>query len=251
MKRITIILIVFLFNSLIASAKCGPGGIFIVGESKTLYKNSILVLEFYAMRQGVVPDIGNKYLVWLRSKNAKVALQPIEVLKGEMEVTEIVFRPTCDLVEGEVYELVVDGLKNWDRFGRYNSETNKFEPYSFTIVKNTTVNTALSFTAAPLETKKEMEVYGCGPARYVHFSIAADPSVKYVRANVKNKSTGKTTTYILTIKNGEVLVGHGMCSGAFHFEDSEKFIVGFALVDDAGNTGQYSAPIDFTKPDLK
>lgn len=251
MKRPAIILTAFLFNSLIVSAKCGSSGIWIVGESKTLYKNSILVLEFYAMSEDIVPGIGNKYLVWLKSKNAKVIMQPIEILKGEMSVTQIIFRPTCDLIEGDVYELVIDGIKDWHGPRHYNSATNKSEPYSFTIIKNTSLLIPLLFTTAPLETKKEMEMYGCGPARYVHFSIVADPSLKYVRANVKNKQTGKTTSYILTIEKGEAIIGHGMCSGAFLFDEGEKFSVSFALVDNAGNTGKYSAPIDFTKPNLK
>jgi hypothetical protein len=250
MKRIAIIIAACFLNILTASAKCGGSGVFILGDTRTLYKNSVLILEFYAASQDLVPGIGNKYLVWLKSKNAKVALQPIEILKGEMSVTEVILRPTCDLIEGDVYELVIDNLKDWRGPQRYNSTTNKPEPYTFTIIKNNVGSIPLSFTSTPLETKKDMEVFGCGPARSVHFSIAADPSVNYVRANVKNNTTGKITTYILAITNGEVIIGHGMCSGAFLYDEGEKFTVSFALLDNAANAGKYSDGINFTKPVL-
>jgi hypothetical protein len=248
MKRITILLTACLLTSFMASAMCSSSGVSVVGDRKTLHKNSILILEFYGMSQDYVTGLGKKNLVWLRSKNAKVALQVIEVLKGEMNVTQVVFRPTCDLAEGDLYELLLDNLEDTRGLQRYNSETQKNEPYTFRIEKNTAINTPLSFTTTPVETKKEMTEYGCGPARFVHFSIAADRSLKYVRATVKNNKTGKTTTYILTIQDGKVVVGHGMCSGAFHFDDGDNFTVSFALMDNSGNTGRSSAPVNFTSP---
>jgi hypothetical protein len=251
MKRIAIIIAACLFNSLVASADCSSGGIYVARGSEKLYKNSILILEFYAMSQEVVPGIGNRYLVWLQSGNAKVAMQPIEVLKGEMDITQVVFRPTCDLVEGEVYKLVIDSLSEWHIPHRYNSTTGNREPYSFTILKNTAIDLPLLFTKAPVETKKELILMGCGPLRSVHFSIVADTSIRLVRASVKNNYTGKTTIYILPIENGEVSVGHGMCSGPFLFDKGEKLTVSFALLDYTGNAGKYSAPISFTKPVLE
>jgi hypothetical protein len=242
--------IALIFLSQSASAKCGPGGISVLSSRKTLTKNGIVILEFSAHAQEYVPGIGKKHLVYLRSGNASVLLQPVEVLKGEMLVTEIVFRPTCDLIEGDVYELQIDGLPKGVRVQDYNYETNKFEPNTFTIIAGNN-SPSLAFITTPLETKRSMDVFGCGPARYVHFRISADTTIEYVRANVSNAITGKTTTYIVAVKNGEAIIGHGMCTGAFHFDDSEKFTVSFVLLDDRGNEGKISAPIAFQAPQIK
>lgn len=251
MKTRIFFLLIAVIVSFSAFAKCGPGGISVLSDRKTLTKNGVVILEFSAFAQEYVPEIGNKYLVYLRSANASVLLQPVEVLKGEMNVTEIIFRPTCDLIEGDVYELQIERLANAERIlAEYNSTTNKFEPFRFAITGGN-INLSLAFTKKPVETKRSMDVFGCGPARYVHFNIAADTTLEYVRAKVTNAMTGKTTSYIVLVKNGEVVIGHGMCSGAFHFDDAEKFTVSFSLLDNSGNEGKISASIAFQKPQIK
>jgi hypothetical protein len=248
MKRYVIITLAVLFHSLVATAKCAFEGIYVVGYNQSLHKNSILILEFYYKSQDRVPEINNKYLVWLVSKNAKVALQPIEVLKGGMNVTEVIFRPTGDLVEGDVYTLQIDNLSKGESPDWYNEASNKFEPYSFAIIKDLPASSSLSFTKAPVETGKEYMPLGCGPARHVHFSIDADSSVRYVKAKVKDLYTGQTTIYILVVDKNTTSVGHGMCGGAFDFSDGEKYTVSFALMDASGNEGKFCDAIGFRKP---
>lgn len=229
-------------------AKCSSSGIFIVSDNRTLTKNGIIILEFYYYSQDLVPEMGKKYQVYLRSKNATVALLPVEVLKGEMHVTEIVFRPTCDLVVGDTYELTTDPLPNKEHiYGPYNATTRTWDPQVFTIVGSPAASKP-TFLNVPAETKKEVMAFGCGPAREVSFSISADQDIKYVRAKVKNLFTNKVTTYIITVKNGIAIVGHGMCSGAFLYDDGKKYTVSFSLIDDAGNESGASDAIAFEKP---
>ena len=125
---------------------------------------------------------------------------------------------------------------------------NKWEQLIFKI-SNSVDNDIPILNATPTEQKKTLVYYGCGPASWVYFKISGqDKSELFVRASVKNKTTGLTTTYILEIENALVKVGHGMCSGAFHFDNANNFDVTFQLFDQSGNKSNLTNSISFTKP---
>ena len=131
--------------------------------------------------------------------------------------------------------------------GQYSS-SNKSEQLTFKI-SNSVDNDIPTLIGNPTEQKKTLVYYGCGPASWTYFKISAqDKSELFVRARVKNKTTGLTTTYILNIENGLVKVGHGMCSGAFHYDNGDNFEVVFQLCDQSGNKSALTNTISFTKP---
>lgn len=229
-------------------ADCMPFGIRVVNDTRTLTKNGILIIEFYAESQTYVPGLGNKYPVYLRSKTASVLLQPVEILKGEMGLTEVVFRPTGDLAVSDIYELQIDNLPQ--QVQRYNSQQHAPEPYLFTIA-GTTFQTLPLLNKLPVETKNTMAMYGCGPERLVYFSIDASEGVKYVRAKVKSVETGKEISYIILIGDRTVMIGHSMCSGQFHFNDGKNYTVRFSPIDADGNEGQLSEAIGFKRPEME
>lgn len=133
---------------------------------------------------------------------------------------------------------------------RYNSLSKKSEELTFKI--SNSVDTDLpTLTITPTEQKKSLVYYGCGPASWVYFNLAAqDKSEIFVRASVKNKATGQTTIYILNLENGVIKIGHGMCSGAFHFDNSNNFEVVFQLFDQSGNRSSLTKAISFNKPNV-
>ena len=91
---------------------------------------------------------------------------------------------------------------------------------------------------------------GCGPSIWVIFQLSGyDKSELFVRATVKNKATGKTTTCIVEIKDGYVSIGHNMCSGPFNFDDGNEYEVSFRLFDQSGNEGEVASAIAFTRPE--
>ena len=248
MKNLTLVLLT-LFITTIASAKCGNNDITCLTKSSTLNKNGLIILEFYAESQSLIPELNNKYPIYLKSSNKKVQLTIIETLKGEMSLTQIVLKPSSALKANEVYTLVIDNLPVYERTpARYNSTTKKWEAPTFKITN--TVDTEIpTFSNTPTENKKTLVEYGCGPGSWVYFDmVGQDNSELFVRASVKNKATGQTTTYILGIENGLVKVGHGMCSGAFHFNGSTNFEATFQLFDQSGNKSAKSEVITFAKP---
>ncbi len=87
---------------------------------------------------------------------------------------------------------------------------------------------------------------GCGPAEIVHFcGEAKDDSPKLFLAKVLNTKTNKTTEYYET----GLSIGHGMCGGAFLFENDVTYQVQFGIMDASGNvTEKLTDPISFTGP---
>lgn len=244
-----IIALLMLCLPAMASAKCAFNGIYPLSENTTLNKNGLIVLEFYASSQSIVPELNKKYPVYLQAGKEKVILVVVEVLKGEFQVTQVIFKPAPGLKENTVYTLHIDNLPEYERAPRiYNEELEKWEAVTFRI-SPVTDQSKPSFLNLPAEAKKTMVEYGCGPARWVYFNLSKqDESETFVRARVKNLATGKQTEYILAIKNGQVMIGHGMCSGPFHFENGTEFEVSFSLMDQSGNKSEPTKNISFQAP---
>ncbi len=248
MRSISLILI-GLCTSTGVMAKCAGSGIYVLSDAKTLNKNGLIILEFYANSQQYVKGIGTTFPAVLISGKEKVVLNVIEVLQGEMMVTQVVLKPATELIAGNEYTLALQHLPNKDPGpARYSSLTNKWEALRFTV--NTTLDNDIPvISTVPTLKKKTYAVYGCGPAKWVYFNLTGiDQSELFVRTTVKNKATGKSTTYILKLKEGQVQVGHGMCSGAFNFDNGNEFEITFQLFDQSGNKGSVSNAISFEKP---
>lgn len=250
MQRIVLFFVTLLI-SLTAMSKCTSYGINSVSESSTLNKNGIIILEFYGRSQTIVKDLNKKYPIYFKSTSGKITLLPIEVLRGEFQLTQVLLRPSLDLKEGGFYELHIDNLTIFDgKPERYNKKIKKWESITFKINSNIDQEVPV-FTKLPVEIKKSMELYGCGPAKWVYFKVSVnDKSETFVRTKVKNVTTGKVTDFILPIEDGVVMVGHGMCSGGFLFGEGDNFEVSFSLLDQSANHSDFTDVIAFQKPVL-
>jgi hypothetical protein len=79
-----------------------------------------------------------------------------------------------------------------------------------------------------------------------------DSSEVAIQTTVKNIKSGVETTYYIMPQNNQILVGHGMCSGAFTFDESNDYEVEFSFMDSSGNiTSWVGDRIKFTKPIAK
>jgi hypothetical protein len=248
MRKSTLIILSF-FIATIASAKCANSGIYCLSKNSSLNRNGIIILEFYASSQTLISNLNKKYPIYLKSAGGKVQLNVVEIFIGEMRLTQIILKPETDLIAGTVYSLEIDNLPKYEnKPQRYNKISFKNESITFKI-DNIFDNEIPSFYKVPAVEKKTLVYYGCGPASNVYFGISGkDTSELFAKTTVKNKATGKITTYILNIENGLVKVGHGMCSGAFHFDNGENFEITFQLIDQSGNKSLLTNIISFTKP---
>ncbi|MFM2387889.1 MAG: hypothetical protein RL660_2646 [Bacteroidota bacterium] len=102
---------------------------------------------------------------------------------------------------------------------------------------------------APGVKSKEAFMYGCGPAEYVNFCACfIDNSPLVVHTKVKNVRSNEVSEFYLFSDSNRIRVGHGMCSGAFDFDENEKYEAIFTLMDASGNLSEPTAPIEFVSP---
>jgi len=183
-----------------------------------LNKNGWIVLEFYETNQAAIPELNKKRPIYLQSENEKVPLVPVEVLQGEFRVTQVILKPGTSLKVNETYVLHIDSLSQQEGTvdnDRWNSVTNIYEPFEFQIF-NKVDSLKPEMKGIPKEMDFRYKKFGCGLAAYVDFKLAGiDHSDFFTRVIVRNKATGKTTDYLVALKNGVVSVGHGMCGGPF------------------------------------
>ena len=233
------------FLALSGYAKCMDNGIYLLSRSSSLNKNGLVILEFYASSQSIIKELNKKYPIYLKSKKSKVTLIPIEILKGEMSVTQVILKPGPGIIPNKVYTLVIDHLP-----GNANRplKTDGGLPIKFKISNTNDIQKPV-LISIPEEQKKTIDLFGCGPASWVYFNVQAlDNSEFYVRIQVKSQVSGITTEYILNPENGQIMVGHGMCSGAIYFENGRQYEIRFQLVDQSGNKSTFTKPIKFTSP---
>jgi hypothetical protein len=153
------------------------------------------------------------------------------------------------------YELRIDSLDGYgEHTGRYNATTNKWEPVKWKISTGMDVSKPV-WKYPPLEVKKTIIHYGCGPAIGVSFSCNVKEDSEYlVKTAVKDTKTGKEVIYYLVPDKNEVYIGHGMCSGAFEFREGNRdafgkqYEVKFSLMDASGNITGWTDVISFTSP---
>lgn len=247
MKHLVLIALT-IFLTTIASAKCGYDGIWCINKSATLNKNGLIILNFYSHSQPVVAELNKKHPVWLNSSGDKVKLEVIQIYQGEWKETQVVLKPVAALKVNETYILTIDNVETKPE--RYDNSLHRYEPVKFTI-SNTMDNEIPVFASLPTVKKKTEHGGKCvGFGSWVHFNInGQDRSELFVKASVKNLTTGKTTSYILNIIDGETKVGGGICeSDAFKLENSDQFEVVFQLMDESGNKSAVTLGIVFTKP---
>ena len=210
--RHILVLISATLISTVATAMCASNSIDFLSRNRAINRNGLLILEFYGTSQSLIPNLNTKYPIYLQSKQGKTILSVIEVLKGGFRTTEVILKPSTLLKGNEKYEFKIDNLPEYERMlFYYNAKSGKDTSVIFTT--NNKIDKELPvLKETPVETKKYLQYFGCGPAIGVEFKInGVDTSELFVRASVKNEKTGEITDYILTIDDGQVSIGHGMC----------------------------------------
>ncbi|HTF02823.1 MAG TPA: hypothetical protein VK826_02325 [Bacteroidia bacterium] len=231
-----------------AHADCHSSGISVFPNGSTLRQNSILVIEGYGTSQKIISGLNSTYPVYLKSGDKRVELVVKETLVGQFLLTQAVLQPSHLLETGLTYTLVIENMPSSEVYGRYDPETRKWKQLTFTVISGNDTTSPV-VTGKPVEIRKSFIWYGCGPQKWVIFSCpVSDSSAFMVRTTVKDLTSGKETTYLLDPMNTEVIVGHDMCSGAFHFPGDENYEVSFSYMDASGNVTSPTEWIKFSEP---
>ncbi|MBB4807858.1 hypothetical protein HNP38_003174 [Chryseobacterium defluvii] len=248
MKPLLTLIITF-FCTATVYADCAGTGLWIFPSRETIKQNSVFILDGYAESQNVILGLNKKHNIYLKSGSKKIKLLVTEICVGEFYLTQAVLKPETKLEAGLEYTMYIDNLPEYEDFNKYNAATHKYEPVTYKVTaENDTEKPQIP--EKPKELKKTLVHYGCGPSTHVVFSNPAkDKSDIIVKTTVKNLKTGKETTYYIEPDGKEIRVGHGMCSGAFKFDDNNNYEVEFSFMDASGNLKVWTGErIKFTKP---
>ena len=234
------------------NAKCSYNGLTVFPTGKTLRQNSIIVIDGYLGSYAVIIGLNKKHPVFLVNEKQKVKLNVKEILNGEFGLTQAVLIPDTILTVGLDYTLVIDSLPSYEKLYRWNSNFSRREPIVYKVVDGLDTTKPV-FKKIPQEIKKSIIELGCGPEIFVVFECnVIDSSECLIKATVKSKKTGKETSYYVEPENGILNIGHGMCSGAFVFDEGDKYEIEFSIMDSSGNFNLWTGNrIKFTKPIYK
>jgi len=250
MKKLLILVFVSFF-SFSLFADCGFGGIGVFPIGNEISKNSIIMIEGYAMSQKTIKNLQEGNQAYLKSGNHIVELKMIDIFIGEYRLTQAILKPEEELIVGKEYRLEIDSLSRFDHIykrGAYN------KPVSWKVKDE--IDNEKPFWRSEMRPKflntSRIE-YGCGPAVYAHFQVKInDTSETLVKTEVMDLKTEKSTIYYLTSKDGKLDIGHGMCSGAFSLRKKGKYKVRFDLMDASGNSfGRWSEWTTFINSSTK
>ena len=249
MKKIIQILILLL-TTVDGFSKCASSGLYFWPTKQTISENSIFVIDGYATSQKIISGLGTTYKVYLKSDKQKIKLNVQELLVGQFSLTQAILKPESTLSVGQEYELVIENLGDLEsQVSKYNSETRQNEKIKWT-VNNLNDSIPPTWTSIPKFKNSSYDMYGCGPAVFANFTFSATENSEFlIKTTLKNATTGLETTYYLQPDEKQVVVGHGMCSGAFDFLGGDKFEVEFSLVDASGNLTKWTGDrIEFKRP---
>ena len=243
MKK-TILLFLLLINCLTVKAMCTSSGIKVWPEQQYISTNSIFVIQGYAQSQELIRALNKKNKIYLKCNSEIIILKVLKIVEGQYSLTQAILKPEKKLVYGKTYELKIDNLGMFDKDDlqitkwTVNSENDTQKP---------------EWNCKPSYLGLSYTSYGCGPAKSVDFCGKYkdnSPTLVYARVLDKNKKT--TSDYFLTSESQLISLGHGMCSGAFSFDENTNYEVQFGLMDASGNENlELTEPIMFSSPTEK
>jgi hypothetical protein len=248
------IIVLFFLSFSITSAKseCSSGAISCWPGYSSIKKNAVFIITFYGTSQNIVSQIDSKNHIYLKAGGEKLALLIKEIHKGEFGLTQVLLKPASELTEGSVYEIFIDSLPPYEILNRWNPQTKKNERPRWEVSNKRDIENP-KWLKPPTYVSKNVTQFGCGPGKTVNFNFqAGDSSGLLIKTTVKSLQTLKETTFYLDKEEGnQIQVGHGMCSGAFHFDDGDKYEVSFQLMDQSGNLSTKNAkPFRFSRPTI-
>lgn len=234
--------VICLLLSVSVHADCVGNLLTVFPEGNTIKQNSIIMLEGYGTSQSVIKDLDKKYPVYLSAGKSKVGLMVKEICVGQFDVSQAILVPKSKLIPGVEYTLVIDNLPENEFLNRFNVKTGKNEKIKYKVTADTDTDKPVLYQAIK-ELKKDYAMYGCGPARQVVFNMPVkDKSEVLIKTTILNVKTSQSTTYYLTPEENKIKVGHGMCGGAFTFDNGKYYRASFAFMDASGNITEVKGP---------
>lgn len=169
--------------------------------------------------------------------NRSVPLEVMAVHIGDMNVTQVLLRPSRALPVGGTWRLALDAPEMERERARDWLDDLKWtvEPAG---------GPAVGWSGTPADVGGSRAEYGCGPAVYLEIAtpLHGDPLGVLVEVSAPGRAP---TRYLLEVREGRIQVGHGMCSGPVGLARGVTYSV---RVISALNRDGTSVPAPTTQP---
>lgn len=249
MKKI-IFPLLLTFGIITAQADCSSSGMYFFPETKEISLNSMFIIEGYALSQKTINSFKER-TIYLESESGDlIELNLQEILKGQMELTQAIFCPVSELKPNTTYFLKYsDQTENEVReMMQYNREKKEREKVYWKTTDKKTLETLNSNLNIEFE-NTAVEHYGCGPSANAIFNIKnKSESEIWYKTEVVDLSTKDKKTYYIKEFNGKLNVGHGMCSGAFTYNNKGIYKVRFTPMNTDGKSLKKTDWVTFESP---
>lgn len=249
MKKILLSLI-FILAIKSVHAECSETGMWFYPNKKEINLNSIFMIEGYSLSQKTINSFKTRD-VFLEDKNGDlVKLELLEILKGEMRLTQALFKPLTNLKPCQTYYLKYSNQTKieTEEIKRYNLETNLYEEV-YWVTKENDLNSSINPNLSIEFSETEVMYFGCGPSANANFYIDSNTENEFLyKTELIEISTNKKAIYYLKDWEGIISVGHDMCSGPFKFKKESKYKVRFSPVNFRGKQLKSTKWIIFNSP---
>ena len=245
---ILIILLTFGLNTI--NAKCSSTGMKFFPKSQKISLKSMFIIEGYALSQTIVISFKNRKIYLVSSTGELIKLKLIETLKGQMLLTQAIFKTETELKPNTKYFLKYSNETKEEIAERqiWNSRNQKLEVVCWETTEKEN-NDLLNPNLKIEFNKTKVEYFGCGPSANAEFNVVnSNNSEIWYKTEVIELSTGKKTEFYLTINENKISVGHGMCSGAFTYNKNGKYKARFIPLNADGKELLFTDWTEYESP---
>lgn len=183
-------------------------------------EGALLLVEGYGDAQEKVSHLkdGDAYLV---SDNEKIPLLVWRSYRGALRIVVVALTPAKPLTRGKRYSVQFPfsaDHTDWMVAGADHDPPR--------------------WTSQVKVLDKSWTEFGCGPASEVWLDVPLSESPSAVLVTVAATKGAPENAMILPVRDGKVMLGHGMCSGAFEFSAEQEYQATVMGLDLARNPTQ-------------
>lgn len=235
-KILFILLIAFNLKSAYADCiMCGGRGLVFFPQQKEISLNSMFIIQGYGSSQSTINSFKNRK-VYLESDIGEIIeLNLHKILKGQMKLTQAIFFPASELQSNTKY-FIRYPAQNKEQMMRFNREKQERENVYWKTTNKKLMDSLNSNLNIELSTTKIIP-YGCGPSVNAIFNIKnKSESQIWYKTELVEIGTNKKNVYYIKEWNETLNVGHGMCAGAFTYNEKSKYKVRFTPMNIDGKS---------------
>jgi hypothetical protein len=251
-----------LFFSLVVNfsyADCAMSGMDFFPKKRNISLNSLFIIQGYSMSEETVESFRKREIFLISESGEMVLLTLQEILKGQMSLTQGIFKPVRELKPNTKYFLKYSNETKREivEMQQWNAESKQREKVYWQTSEVKSTDLISSSLKIDYE-KSEVIHYGCGPSSNAIFTVSNSNDLEvWYKTEVIEIATNKKTTFYLTEWENKLNVGHGMCAGGFIFKDVGKYKVRFTPVNTDGESIKttewklFDSPFENDKPFIK